>query len=590
MVSNIKDDLDELIILSNVKVLITEWIPFGTNHIASMSLKLGASERIKNAMFTQVIDHDPGGTELTVSPGLTEVYVKSEVFGETINFDASIYYPEDPGIIQVEEFGVNVSSMGRILLGLNVDKIASHSRDRVSLDHLSRLMSDIVLDSSKMLETLLTSYQKNLLSLVFMSRHLNRDKYALVICENIMPLKNVEDYLDAEGYECELKQIIEEVIDTVQLKDGFIIIGSHGTLLCSKEFKKYEPVLIDFIGVKALEIFMQNFFTSQFVLNDIIRDIKELIAKSETDPRAVENVQALLSKASGDSTLMKEIQGYLTESVQSFEKNLEKNYLSYDSKLKEISDYLKIKKSLNLLSDRIFDMEKIINGTLKSLEGLAAVTEVISERQMNRVQEALQNNTRNLEDVTRSSERTGVTMEIMEVILAGSLAFDIMDRITGEWSVMSTPDAGTWGAEYLGPLINIPGVWFLISMSLWAVIAFGLYRFMNWMQERSEPVLIARVKVNRPCSIQALNDYLYNKPVTIRDVDDYTDTLRKKVTWIENDLKKWSAREIKIELFFDEKNGFILSYLLEVPRPSGISTEIISEIFESDLIKNKVLT
>ena len=41
-------------------------------------------------------------------------------------------------------------------------------------------------------------------------------------------------------------------------------------------------------------------------------------------------------------------------------------------------------------------------------------------------------NTKNLEEVFRSEERASSALEIMQVILSGTLAFEILDRITGE--------------------------------------------------------------------------------------------------------------------------------------------------------------
>ena len=43
--STIRDDLDEVITISNVTILIGEWIPFGANQVVELNMKLGSNER-----------------------------------------------------------------------------------------------------------------------------------------------------------------------------------------------------------------------------------------------------------------------------------------------------------------------------------------------------------------------------------------------------------------------------------------------------------------------------------------------------------------------------------------------------------------
>ena len=62
--------------------------------------------------------------------------------------------------------------------------------------------------------------------------------------------------------------------------------------------------------------------------------------------------------------------------------------------------------------------------------GLERLTDYISERETFRLQESVEINTKNLENVFRASEKASSSLEIMQVILAGSLCFDLVDRLT----------------------------------------------------------------------------------------------------------------------------------------------------------------
>jgi hypothetical protein len=57
---------------------------------------------------------------------------------------------------------------------------------------------------------------------------------------------------------------------------------------------------------------------------------------------------------------------------------------------------------------------------------------------MYRLQEAMYSNTKNLENVIRSNERASSSLEVLQIVLSGTLAFEILDRLTGEWSILDT--------------------------------------------------------------------------------------------------------------------------------------------------------
>ena len=90
---------------------------------------------------------------------------------------------------------------------MKVEAIMERKADDVSLDMLSRLLVDVHSDSSKILNDLLSVYQRSLLSMVFCGDEFNRCKYNLVICEGIDPKLNAEEYMDRGDNENELKQV-----------------------------------------------------------------------------------------------------------------------------------------------------------------------------------------------------------------------------------------------------------------------------------------------------------------------------------------------------------------------------------------------
>ena len=66
-------------------------------------------------MFTGSVDEDSGGTKLALPPGSTSVRILDYDETTFINFEAEINFPEDEGIIQVEEFGMHLNEDGTLL-------------------------------------------------------------------------------------------------------------------------------------------------------------------------------------------------------------------------------------------------------------------------------------------------------------------------------------------------------------------------------------------------------------------------------------------------------------------------------------------
>ena len=75
-------------------------------------------------------------------PGLTSVKILD--FDETtfINFEAEINYPEEEGIVQVENFGMHLSAEGFICYAMRIEAIQERQKDDISLDMLAPIPVD----------------------------------------------------------------------------------------------------------------------------------------------------------------------------------------------------------------------------------------------------------------------------------------------------------------------------------------------------------------------------------------------------------------------------------------------------------------
>jgi WD repeat-containing protein 35 len=586
--SNIKDELNEVIVLKDVRLLIGEYIPFGVNHIVAFNTKLGSFMRVKSALLTQVVDDDPGGMQFEIPAVLTEVLIKKFDKNDFVDFEATIHYPEPPGIVQEEHFGVHVDYTGKILYGLDLIEIAGRGKDHVSLDHLSRVLADIVQDSSQMMGTLLTDYQRKLLDLTYFGKSENRDKYTFVLAQGAVPLVPAKEYLDGEDRENELRQILETFQDVFDLADGSkLLVGTHGTILVSKDPTKYEYIATEYSFLMSMDIFIQNFFSRLFMMNDSVKDIRTLIDMSEEDPNAVDKAQSELSQTTGDAILLKELLEYLRESTIALGREWEicEKGLS-DPSVKDAALKLGIKTRIKAARDQVLDMEHVIDGLLRSLEGLSAMNETINQHQMRHFQETLEENAKSMEEVAKNGERTSAGVEIMEIILSGTLVLDLVALFTGG---LQFPNLGLeGGTDAL--------VWALISVGFWAIAAVLLFLTMKWLGDRSEPALVVRLKLNRKYNPKNLKAFMEKREITTQDLDLYSNLARKRIMWKYNDglfweeLPGWGKRKVIINMAYDENTKFLLNTVIEVQFPGEMKISEIREAFMAELKDEKVFS
>ena len=200
---NIRDDLDEIITLNSVSMIVAEYIPFGSNQILQLNNNVGSSERVQGGFISNVIDGDSSKTWLELSPQLTSVEVLDYTLTNHINFEAEIRFREDPGVVQVETFGISMNAEGTCFYGIQLEAVMNRIKDNISLDHLSRILVDIQQDSSSIVDSVISQYQRELMDLVFLGDASKRNKINLIIANEISPHLTAGEYMDKGEYENE---------------------------------------------------------------------------------------------------------------------------------------------------------------------------------------------------------------------------------------------------------------------------------------------------------------------------------------------------------------------------------------------------
>lgn len=586
--SNIRDELSEAIVLAEVNALVGEWIPFGTNQIVALNERLGALDRCQGGLFTAMVDDSPTDTHFQVPPGLTQVSILDFDLVRFINFEAEIHYPESEGIVQVENFGMHLNVDGTIFYGIRVEAILDRKSDSVSLDQLSRLLVDVHQDSSAIMNDLLSGYQRDMLDMIFMGDKDARGKFNMIISEGIEPFLPAKDYMDREDNENELKQVIGDLHNAYDVgDDGVLIVGRDGVLVAGANGKDYEVLLIAFLSLLNREMFIRNFFVRTFVLDDLLGKTRNLIVSYRDDPNHVSRIRVMLNNGSRDIVMLEELLSYLNESLQDFQLPAPPEE-GTDPTGEMLHKLLNVKGAKNDVRLRVMDLMKLVHGAKNELGNLQQMTDVINTKQLEDVFKNVDSNTKYLVDASAAAERSSASLEVMQVILAGSFAFDIVDRLSGGSLNITVPD---WvNVILVDGIVAHPGLWWILNMAWLLLVSVMLTKLMRYLGQLADGILTMRVKANRRVKIDKLDEFLSTRDVEVSDsvADRVMET--RKTSWTETDIERWKGEPPKIEIQLDRTHGFLLLVLFQVNmRRTDASEEDLVDIFYALLLENGVL-
>eukprot|EP00945_MAST-04E_sp_MAST-4E-sp1_P002910 g2910.t1 len=560
--SNIQDELSEAVVLNGVHSLVGEWIPFGSNQIVALNERLGALDRCQGGLFTAQVDKDPTATKFSVPPGLTQVVILDYDFVHFINFEAEINFPEEEGIVQVENFGMHLNVDGTIIYGVFIDAVVDRKADDISVDHLARLLVDIHQDSSQIMNDLLSQYQRSLLDMIYMGDTMMRAKFNCIIAKDILPANGkmpADDYIDKSDHENELKQVLGDIHAAHDLSnDDIVIMGRTGILFGGPKVKENTSMICAFVSLLTRELFIGSFFVRTFVLDDSLKIIRTLIMTYQKDPNNIQKIRDRLNDASRDIILLQEVLEYLKESLEELKvPPMIKNQVG--KRLYKVLDVPQMKKDIMM---RCSDLVKLIHGAKNTLMTLQRMSDVINTKQLEDVFKNVQSNTKYLVDASAANERSSASLEVMQIILAGSFAFDIIDRLSGGTLNIVVPD---WVVEGLvKPVISVPFLFWILNMCWLGLISVGLMKLMSSLAAQALGALTLRVRVDRKINVEKLKELMATRKVDIFDSILEESSCLKKMTWTEEDTALWGGASPTIEIFFDETYQFMLSVYFQI--------------------------
>lgn len=466
--------------------------------------------------------------------------------------------------------------------GLQVEAVMDRIKDNISLDHLSRLLVEVQADSSAIVDAIISVNQRELMQLVFLGDAINRNKVNLIIANEITPHLTAEEYMDKGEYENELKQVIGDTKAAYDISEhDTLIFGAYGLLVAGPNSRHHEPLLCAYLQFITIDIYLQNFFARLWILNDDMTTTNKIIIEGEKDPRALVRIRYRICKLAKDIIQLEEILAHILEALEIIEIPPEPP----EQAGRSLYERLEIAGMRSQLMRRAMDLKKNIAGSHRLLDVLREMSSVVSESKTFHMNESVDVNTQKMCALQDSNERTAGTLQMLQLIFGGVLAFQILDRVTGQWSVANSPWFSTF---YQSAIQNTPLLWFIISLFMWLLIALIFSSAARRNHYRKQGVTTVRLKVNRRVHIKRLQDFLKSKLHTNeeRSYDDHNDIVR--VTYIDSIKKDWGGAKPTITIEYDERNRFLLSCTVEYNKRLAKKTLVFTSAELHEKIMNEL--
>ncbi len=587
-IDTIRDQgLDEVITLNSVSLIVAEFIPFGSNQIVQLNNTIGSTERVQGGYISSTLDDKSCETTVEMTPELTSVNILDYTLTNHINFEAEIRFAEDPGVVQVETFGISLNAEGTCFYGMQIEAVMEKIKDKISLDHLSRILVDVQQDSSQIVDSVISQRQRDLLDLIFCGDIANRNKINLIIANEINPHLTAEEYMDKGEFENELKQIIGDTKAAYDISErDTLVFGAHGLLLCGPHARSHEPLLCAYMQFVTLDIFLQNYFARMWILKEDLEQVETIIDCTNVDPTALHKSREEVCTLSKVIISLDEIIRYVVEALEIMEIPPEPP----EQAGRSLYQRLEIYSMRSQLVRRSTDVKKNLEGSKEYLAILQRKIDAAAEINLEKLNESLGQHTKSLDSIKISQEEIVCALKVFQVILSGMIAFGVLDRITGDWTIMDTE----WMTSFRDNVIrNSYFLWFIISMAVWVIVAFIVNRFGSAMAWRDHGSTVLQLCICEKIHSERLRLLLPMKVNVIEERQYEGDREIVTLSYEEVEPNDWGGTVPAISLKYDEKNQYLLQVIIrynarKANKDEAMNMEEIKERILSGLVHQRL--
>jgi len=424
-ISQVKRELSEAIVLSQVNILIQEWIPTAANEFCSLLDRFGVKTRNAGGRFTPMVDQRPNDQTFETKQGLTKVELLDYNSSQCVNFEGEIQFAEDEGVKQVEFIGIHLHTMGAISCGFRVEAIQNRLADDVSCDLMSRMMVDVILDTSKMLNDLLTANQRRAINAIYRGNAMSRNKYCLIFADKAEPVMKAEGYKDRGEFENELKQVLGElrIAKDIGVGGEIVVSGADGMLIVGRRLRKYDRITVIFGEIMGIQAFMKTVFTRMTILQSETVRLQVTVESDDENPEHFETVRHLRNKVATELAIVEEVVAYLQDALD----HLTIPPIPLEEIGKTLYHTLDIQGGIKALEDQLHDIKKTVRGCRSSVEMLCKEIRILQTRRERIAGLSLDQNLSRMVQVSYATRRSTAVYGFLHIILGCSFGLLMLD-------------------------------------------------------------------------------------------------------------------------------------------------------------------
>ncbi len=575
LAGNIKDELAEIIHIKDPKIFVIEWLPFDSNQLRELNKKMDIEKGAHKTLLTGLIDRQPNVPIFQSKGAHTKVFVEDYELDSFVNLQAIIDLPEEEDIVQVEEMAIFVSRDGFIIYSLELAEI-ENLNTYMSIDKITRVVADLCQDSSVVIDSLLTEFQRNFIDIIF-GDPIHRPKTICYVGDDIkIRHEDIQDYYDGEECEIELSQLLGEGHEPFQVGNNLFFKGSRGTCAIVDTFDKETEYQIIFWGIQhAMNNFVDNFMSRIWELYDQTKHVKKIV-----DEAVAGNTDALNTVTEEITVITSTIS--LVGQIKEFLKDSSKDLLEIYGKNKKcnLDGFYEVENSLKSSQRRILESEKIISGLLTELDGLRNYVATLSELQMRKMSKVMTKNTKSMNEVLQANTRTSEAIDMIELILAGSIILEIFAFAVGEITSEQTFFGSILSGQGFGKDQWITLALLLISVFAWITIVVLLRRSKKKMEIEALQDFYVTLSVNKKIDVTKMEEYISNRSVQIKNVEYDKENIIISCVWGGDDDPNLLGKNIeKVSVSYNETNSLLLTLEIETSELDIKQDKLLGYVF-----------
>ncbi len=366
-------------------LLLTEYLPFGANNLALLEDRLECTESLREIHLTDETDADPERGVLEIEEPEAKVAVTGYRRHSWIDFVAEVRY-RTRGKLEVERLGTTVTRLGGVTYSLFLDRSGATAR-RHALDALARVVADIEADTTVLIDTLLSAFQRRLIRLIFSDRGDAHDKYAVLIASGMTPERaDVGAYHREIPLRAELKQVLMQfrAEDCFELDDGTRVFrGKAAAIVLTDDAERYENVFRFIATLESIAAFLDATLSRMWQTWDRLAEVKRRIRTEGTE--ALRFIQEALSQIAADLNLFESVIGLVRESLQQCRDVYTKLRADSEPIVVGLLDRFEIERRITDLVLRIDDVGHVVTGLEKELGSARELASSLADKDLHEV-------------------------------------------------------------------------------------------------------------------------------------------------------------------------------------------------------------